>query len=83
MIWFFSRDDEGLRIETRFDNEAEDYVVVAHWPDGRSQTERFRLESEFRSRVRDLQRDIEDDGWASTGSPQFLLEGWPRRVRRN
>jgi hypothetical protein len=83
MIWFFSRDDEGLRIETRYDNEAEDYVVVVHWPDGRSQTERFRVESQFRTRVLELQTYIDDEGWVSARSPELLLDGWPRRMSRS
>jgi hypothetical protein len=83
MIWFFSRDDEGLRIETRYDNQAEDYVVVVHWPDGRSQTERFPVESQFRSRVLELQKYIDDEGWVSARSPELILDGWRRGTSRS
>ena len=76
MIWFFSRDDKDLRIETRYDNEAADYVLVVHWPDGRSQSERFSVESQFRSRVVEFQKYIEDEGWASSGSPEIIRDGW-------
>jgi len=76
MIWFFSRDDNDLRIETRYDNESADYVLVVHWPDGRSQTERFSVESQFRSRVVEFQKYIEDEGWASSGPPEIIRDGW-------
>ena len=77
MIWFFSRDDKDLRIETRYDNEAADYVLVVHWPDGRSQSERFSVESQFRSRVVEFQKYIEDEGWASSGSPEIFTVRLP------
>lgn len=76
MIWFFSRDTDELRVETRYDNGAANYLLVVNWPDGRRQTERFSTESDFRDRVVELQQTIDVDGWLSSGSPQIVREGW-------
>ena len=50
MIWFFARDGEELRVETRYDSDAAEYLLVVCWPDG-DQHERFVDVSEFRSRL--------------------------------
>ena len=41
MLWFFERDDESLKLETRYDNDTSEFVVIVRHPDGREQTERF------------------------------------------
>jgi YD repeat-containing protein len=76
MVWFFSRDEKDLRIETRYDNDAADYVLVVHWPDGRVQTEHFSTASQFRVRLIELQKYIEDEGWRSSRSPEIIADGW-------
>ena len=81
MIWFFSRDTDELRIETRYDNDTGDYVLVVNWPDGRRQTERFSTLSDFRQRVVELQHTINGEGWLS-GSLQILGDGWRIASRR-
>ena len=32
MLWFFDRDNEKVEVETRFDNNTLDYVLVIRWP---------------------------------------------------
>ena len=34
MLWFFDREDESLRIETRYDNERSEFVAIVTYPDG-------------------------------------------------
>lgn len=41
MVWFWTRDNDTLRLETRYDNDAEGYVAILRWPDGREEIERF------------------------------------------
>lgn len=41
MLWFFERDDESLKLETRYDNDTSEFVVIVRHPDGREHTERF------------------------------------------
>ena len=76
MVWFFSRDTNELRVETRYDNDAAEYVLIVHWPDGRHHTERFSTLADFRDRVVELQHTMEVEGWLSSGSPQILRDGW-------
>jgi hypothetical protein len=76
MIWFFSRDTDELRIETRYDNAAANYVLVVNWPDGRRQTEHFSTLADFRQRVVELQHAIDLEGWLSAGPPRILPDGW-------
>ena len=33
MIWIFERGEESLRLETRYDNETTEYVLILHHPD--------------------------------------------------
>ena len=81
MIWFFSREESLLRIETRYDNDSAEYVLVVHWPDGIRQTERFRDEAGFRSRLVELQAVIDEAGWLSSGAPHITGDGWRDRIR--
>ena len=76
MIWFFTRDAEKLKAETRFDNETREYVLTLHWPDGRSQTERFPNTAAFQRRVGALKGQLEAERWQQDGPPMFVRDGW-------
>lgn len=41
MLWFFERDDEFLKLETRYDNDTSEFVVIVRYPDGHQRSERF------------------------------------------
>ena len=76
MVWFFSRDTNELRVETRYDNDAAEYVLIVHWPGGRHQTERFSTLAEFRDRVVELQHAIEvEDGCPPARRRSFAMVG--------
>ena len=47
MLWFFDRDNESLRLETRYDNETLEFVAVVRYADGRDLERRFRQRGEF------------------------------------
>src|SRR5215204_4695520 len=51
MLWFFDRDDQKVEVETRFDNNTLDYVLIIRWPDGREETERYADSESFSTRV--------------------------------
>ena len=76
MIWLFERGQEALRIETRCDNDAREYVATTYWPDGRSETERFTSVAAFRARLGALERQLAAEQWTQIGSPMLLSEGW-------
>ena len=41
MLWFLERDDESLKLETRYDNDTSEFVVIVRHLDGRERTEQF------------------------------------------
>ena len=76
MLWFFDRDNEKVEVETRFDNNTLDYVLVIRWPDGREETERYADSESFSARVIALSEELKSMNWRNTGSPIVLPEGW-------
>jgi hypothetical protein len=32
MVWLFERDEESLKLETRYDNATREYVVIVQYP---------------------------------------------------
>lgn len=77
MLWFYSRDEEALRVETRYDNRTAEYVLIVHWSDGRQQEERFTIGSHFRERLVELEIQLAAERWARGGPPAILRDGWP------
>jgi hypothetical protein len=79
MVWFWKRDNEELRVETRYDNATQEFIVTLQFGNGATQSERFARRSAFEARLIALERDLGAERWASTGPPQFLPDGFPRR----
>ena len=79
MIWFFGRDDQSLRLDTRYDNDTSELVVMLHHPDRRAQTERFTNPEACRTWLLALEHNLELQHWTRHGSPVFLPYGWPHR----
>lgn len=77
MIWFYTRESKTLRAETRFDNDTAEYVLILHWPDGRTEIERFPDTASFQSRLDALQKYLKDEQWQQKGPPELLADGWP------
>ncbi len=77
MLWFYGRDNERLEVETRFDNETLEYVLIIRWPDQRSVTERFPDAGTFQTRLSALEQDFGADRWQKAGAPILLADGWP------
>jgi hypothetical protein len=42
MVWLFERETHAVRVETRYDRETSEYVLLIHRPDD-SQIERFKM----------------------------------------
>ena len=79
MLWFFEREAQSLRLETRYDNDSSEYVVIVHWPDGREETERFTDQDTYRRRLVELENRLETDHWSRQGPPVVLPNGWPNK----
>jgi hypothetical protein len=79
MIWFWSRDTQTVRLETRYDNDTSEFVMVIEHPDGRQDHERFVDIDAFRERLVELERHLESEHWTPSGTPQFVPEGFPNQ----
>lgn len=80
MLWFFEKDDELVRLETRYDNDTSEIVVTVHWPDGRDQTERFTDEETCRGWLVVMEQSLRHARWMRNGPPIILPYGWPNRT---
>jgi hypothetical protein len=74
MVWLFEREAHAVRVETRYDRESSEYVLLIHRRDG-SQIERFENEVTFRNRLETLEQQFDSDRWRRTG-PFLLRDGW-------
>jgi len=76
MLWFFERGAEVVRVETRVDNNTQEYVLVILWGDRAPETERFQTLEAFDTRVRELDKQLATENYAGVGGPMILPEGW-------
>jgi hypothetical protein len=76
MLWFFKRSDERLELETRFDNEAFEYVMIVR-RHGRETIERYSQAAAFHARLVALEQELLRDDWHASGTPRILAAGWP------
>ena len=75
MLWIYERSNQTLHIETKFDNETNEYVLIIHPLDGTQQVERFRDVASFQVRVDNLERQLHADHWQSHGMIT-MRDGW-------
>jgi hypothetical protein len=79
MLWFFERDQDRVRLETRYDNDTAEYVAIATYPDGRQETERFRNADVYRRWLETWESTLEAERWTRRGPPVVVSDGWPDR----
>ncbi len=79
MIFFFDRDQETLRLETRYDNVAAAFVAVVTDPTGDIRTERFATLEQFQAWLVAFERLLHEQKWVGRTSPTILPYGWPDR----
>jgi len=77
MLWFYERNDDCLRVETKYDREASEYVVMVRYADGREQIQRFAETVAFRVWLESLERTLQKERWTLRGGPEILPGGWP------
>jgi hypothetical protein len=75
MIWIFEHDEMQVRLETRYDNLSDEYVLITHGMDDGPRTERFKDPESFGARLNVLQGKFDADGWVCR-EPTFLRDGW-------
>jgi hypothetical protein len=77
MLWFYTRDQESLTVETRFDNDTQEYVATITDHGGQGQTKRFATAVSYREWLLNLERDLARQQWTPDGAPHILPDGWP------
>jgi hypothetical protein len=79
MLWFFDRDQESIRLETRYDNEAGQFVGEVRYPDGREETQRFAEREMLNAWLVTFERTLTMEHWINHGGPIILPYGWPNK----
>jgi hypothetical protein len=79
MLWFMTRASESLTLETRYDNDTLEYVVIIRYPDGRDEQRRFTDASACQTWLVTTERRLASDGWTADGPPTLLSDAWPTR----
>ena len=80
MVWFFERSAAILELETRFDNDTAEYVLMIRPPSAEPTTERFSNAAAFRVRLQVIEETLIADRWQRGGPPLILPDGWPDRT---
>jgi hypothetical protein len=76
MLWFWTRGTAEMWLETRYDNETGEFVVVLS-TDGGKITERFKDIEAFRARLVALEQRLQSDNWKNSGPSVFIPDGFP------
>lgn len=76
MIWLYEKDDQAVRLETRYDTRSLQYVLTIH-RGATSETERFEKLEDFRQRLLALEDTLKTGEWKRSGPPILDPAGWP------
>src|SRR5947207_16029981 len=78
MLWLFERNEQSLRLETCYDDDTSEYVVMTRYSAGREQTGRFTKPGEFGSWLVTFDQNLETQRWTlQSGEPVALPDEWP------
>lgn len=80
MVWFYTRDQDSLCIETRYDNHTLEYVGILKRPTGEKETHRFPTAKAFREWLVSLDHRLIAERWLQNGPPHILPNGWPDKT---
>ena len=83
MVWFFERDTESLRLETRFDNDTNEFVAIVHWTHKPKQIERFSDATSFQMWLTTFEGGLAKQQWRTTGAPRFSSMAGPTAPLRS
>jgi hypothetical protein len=77
VIYIFEKERQGaLRLETRYARDSRTYEIIWRRADGTTTKETFNGEMSFRSRLHEIQVELEDEEWQTVGPPHLLADGW-------
>jgi hypothetical protein len=77
MLWFYRRDDELITVETRFDNESREYLLILQTADHQQTVQRFKDLEAFKERLLRAEEKLATERWLQAGPPIIMLDGWP------
>jgi hypothetical protein len=77
MLWFYERDTQSIELETRYDQETREYVILVRHPGGQEEAERFPDPESCRLWLVAFENRLEHDQFVRRGPPVFLPYGWP------
>jgi hypothetical protein len=76
MVWFYAGARGTIRVETLHDAAKNEYVLSIERPEQAVVVERFVDSTQFDTRLRTLEGELEDEGCQQIGGPQILPHGW-------
>jgi len=68
-----------MQVETRFDNDTNEYVVIVRQPDLGEESHRFLDRTAFRAWLLQLEERLDREHWVTDGTPHIIPDGWPHR----
>jgi hypothetical protein len=83
MVWFYTRDQQALRLETRYDNNTLEYVGIVVDSTGDPDISRFKTLDAFRAWLVNLEQTLTANQWTPEGAPHVLADGWPDKTPRH
>jgi hypothetical protein len=76
MLWFYTRNQQSLTLETRYDNATHEYVAVLTGLAGEPVTKRFTSSEAFQEWIVTLESELAAGKWTADGPPHILPDGW-------
>ena len=76
MVWFYTRNQQSLTLETRFDNATNEFVGILTGLTASPVTKRFSTVEGFRNWIEAMERDLAEQQWKADGAPHVLPDGW-------
>jgi hypothetical protein len=76
MLWFYTRNQQSLTLETRYDNATHEFVGIVTGLASSPITKRFSKAEAFREWIDTLERSLAEERWKADGAPHILPDGW-------
>lgn len=75
MVWFFARGDDAVRVETRFDKSAREFILEITRPDKTVDTQRFSDRAAFQTHLQMMEAQLQAESWVQV-SAEVLPSAW-------
>jgi hypothetical protein len=75
VVWFFARGDDAVRVETRFDKSAREFILEITRSDKTVDTQRFSDRAAFQTRLNTVEAELKANAWEQV-SAELLPAAW-------